>query len=114
MHKDLIAQELLIYNKIRMNAYFDFETTFDEDNIFVKRGYKINDNNIIREQVDFAYSLIFDIKIPLGKLVTFLAFRYEQVADYDEYMLIDDYDCNDEIAEFTLPAASNLMKRIQD
>lgn len=28
------------FNRIRINVFFDFETTFDESNIYKKRGFK--------------------------------------------------------------------------
>lgn len=32
-----------------MNVFFDFETTFDEDNIYKKRGFKLKDDIEVRE-----------------------------------------------------------------
>lgn len=41
--------ELYYFNRLRANVFFDFETTFDENNIYRKRGFKLSEDNDVRE-----------------------------------------------------------------
>jgi len=49
MHEDNFADELYLFNRLKANVFFDFETTFDENNIYKRRGFKIDDDNEVRE-----------------------------------------------------------------
>lgn len=76
INKDFISQGIFFAQRCRANVYFDFETTFD-DIIprYINTGFKGEKAYSIRDQIDFAVSIVIDVKLDLERVLN--GMRYD-------------------------------------
>lgn len=97
-----ISMELYYLKRVKINCFFDFETTFNDANVLENNKYV---------QSEFAVSMVFDIKIKLGRVVKelFKRFKIEKEIDYAHF----DYVCKDKITHFELGCAAYLITTLK-
>ena len=48
-YNEEFSEALYFRNRLKSNMFFDFETTFDEDNLYKRRGYRDIEHSDVRE-----------------------------------------------------------------
>ncbi len=77
-----------LIERLRANLYFDFETTFDDIvPRYQNEGHKRDEKNDVREQIDFAASIVTDVKFNLSPILKSLAFDQGKNVRFDEHDL---------------------------
>lgn len=93
----------------KCNLFFDFETTFDDTQTrFINKGIKtINNNSIVYEQIDFAISIVIDVKIKFKQIIIDLQKDFNININNNSLQDIIIYK---EIAEWNIPASKILFE----
>lgn len=66
INKHMLSAGVYFADRCRANVYFDFETTFDDQTQrFMRTGFKSQLATSVRDQIDFAVSIVADVKFRL-------------------------------------------------